>query len=215
VGESQKTVRLRGLKINGANSGTRGISISGGVGATNTEVFIEDVVIDGNFGGTGHGILDARSGGGELSISNTSVRNNGGVGIFVFPASGSTPIHVVIDNVRVQNNSSGVVLVNGVRGMINRSVISGNTTGGIDVETFAGTTQVAVDGTVTSNNGTGILTVGAGTTLRMSNTSIVANGTAITGATQSFGNNRLSFNTAPGTAPTLIAPNNTNASGQQ
>jgi Right handed beta helix region len=218
VGESQKTVRLRNLNINGANTGIRGINITGGVGATNTEVFIEDVLIDGNFGSPGHGIQDTRSGGGELSISNTTIRNNGGSGIFVFPASGSTAINVVLDNVRVQNNSSGVVMVNGVRGMINRSVVSGNTTGGIDVETTAGTTQVDVDGTVTSSNGTGILVVGGGTTVRISNSDIAFNASGITsvsgGVIQSFTNNRISGNVAAGTAPTPIGAASV-PSGQQ
>src|ERR671920_1704957 len=53
VGESQKSVRLRNLNINGsggsraANSGLRGIRITGGTLATNTEVYVEDCVIDG------------------------------------------------------------------------------------------------------------------------------------------------------------------------
>ena len=59
-GDARKTVRLRNLNINGADSALVGINISGGVAATGTEVFIEDCLIDGHFGGSARGIQDTR-----------------------------------------------------------------------------------------------------------------------------------------------------------
>src|ERR1043166_2573408 len=52
VGEVRKTVRLRNLNFNGFDSGLIGISISGSAGTTGTKVFIEDCMLDGDFGGT-------------------------------------------------------------------------------------------------------------------------------------------------------------------
>ncbi|MFN2414010.1 MAG: hypothetical protein ABR603_02605, partial [Pyrinomonadaceae bacterium] len=51
VGETQKSVRLRNLNINGsggataANFGTRAIRISGGAASAGSEVFVEDCVL--------------------------------------------------------------------------------------------------------------------------------------------------------------------------
>jgi len=42
-------------------------------------------------------------------------------------------------------------------------------------------------------------------TIRLGNNDITLNGTALSGATQTYGNNRLLGNTAAGTAPTPIS----------
>ena len=189
----RKTVRLRNLNFNGVDTGTIGIRIIGaGAGSA---VFIEDCLIDGNFGGTGRGISDERTGGGELSMSHTTVRNMGGTGIAVAPADDH---QATLDNVRVQNANFGVAAGNGARMMITNSVFSGNTAAGIEDDAGA---QINVDNSVTTNNGTGIQ---SGGTTRISNTDISFNATGISGATSSFGNNRISGNTAAGTAPTAI-----------
>src|SRR5205807_1529456 len=67
----RKTVNLRNLNFQGFDSGTNGISITGGAGTVNTRVFIEDCLLNGDFAGTAQGIRDPRAGGGLLSISNT------------------------------------------------------------------------------------------------------------------------------------------------
>ena len=92
--------------------------------------------------------------------------------------------------------------------MITNSVFSGNTAAGIADDAGA---EINVDNSVTSNNGTGIQSNG---TTRIANTDIAFNGTGISGATSSFGNNRISGNTAAGTAPTLIGVSSS-AFGQQ
>ena len=81
----RKTVRLRNLNFNGANTGVDGIRITGGAVIAGGVVIIEDCLIDGNFAGFAAGILDERTGGGELHISNTTVRNTGATGIVIFP----------------------------------------------------------------------------------------------------------------------------------
>ena len=210
VGDTRKTVRLRNVNFNGFNTGLSGIKILGGASSAGSAVFIEDCLIDGNFGSPGRGISDERIGGGKLSISHTTVRDMGATGIAVAPASGSTTINAVLDNVRVQNANFGVAAGNGVRMMITGSVFSGNTAAGIEDDPGA---QINVDNSVTANNGTGVQTGG---TTRLSNTDISFNGTGIAGAgsTLSFGNNRITGNTAAGPAPAPIGAAST-AFGQQ
>ena len=191
AGDVRKTVRLRNLNFNGLDTGTIGIRIIGA--GANSEVFIEDCLLDGNFGATGRGISDERTGGGELSVSHTTVRNMGATGIAILQT-----VQATLDNVRVQNANIGVGVANGGKVMITNSVFSGNTLAGIAGD--AGS-QINVDNSVTSGNGTGIQSNG---TTRISNTDISFNATGISGATSSFANNRISGNTADGTAPTNI-----------
>ena len=205
--ETRKTVRLRGVTLQGADTGVTGIRITGTTGSVSSEVFIEQCVIDGDFGTTvNKGISDERSGGGELSISDTTVRNTGSVGVVISPLAGTATgarIDVSIDRLRVYNSTFGLAAASGTRVMVTRSVFAGNSSAGIEADGPFAASEVNVDDSVTSNNGTGILNAG-GATIRISNTNIAFNGTAITGPVQSFGNNRISGNGAVGTAPTAI-----------
>ena len=71
-----KTVRLRGLSINGTGTGTQGIQVIAG-----TKVTIEDCVIDGF---TTNGVYSKN---GAVFISNSTIRNNAGTGLNVAPGS--------------------------------------------------------------------------------------------------------------------------------
>ena len=219
VGEVEKAVRLRNLNINGSGGasaavlGLRGIRISGGVASANSEVFIEDCVIDQSRGNPGRGIEDVRSGGGELTITNTTVRNMAGTGIVVFPASGSTRISATLDNVRVHNCGFGIVASSGARMSISNSVISGNTNHGIGVESPVGTSEMMIDNCIITNNGTGIQQT-AGGTVRIANSTVsfnTVNGTS--GTVNSHGNNRF-FGNAGSSAVTAIGVD-THDKGQQ
>jgi hypothetical protein len=206
----RKTVRLRNINFNGVSTGVVGIRITGGATIAGGAVFIEDCLLDGNFAGAARGISDERIAGGELSISHTTVRNMGGTGIAVAPASGATLIRAVLDNVRVQNANFGVAAGHGVVVDITNSVFSGNTAAGIEEDSGA---SVSVDNSVTTNNGTGVQTVG---TIRLSNTEISFNATGIAGAgsTLTFGTNRIFGNVAAGNAPSAIG-GASSALGQQ
>jgi hypothetical protein len=203
----RKTVRLRNLNLNGVNTGLIGIRITGGAIITGGAVFIEDCLIDGNFGGAARGISEERTGGGELFISNTTVRNMGQTGIQVNPGGGTVAglrINAVFDSIRVENANFGVAIGNNGRAMINRSVFAGHSQGGIEAEGPLAALQVDVSNSVSSNNGTGVQNGGGTVTIRLSNNDIAFNGTAFGGATQSFNNNRVQGNETLGTAPTLI-----------
>jgi hypothetical protein len=208
--DARRTVRLRNININGINIGLIGIRITGGAVVTGGAVFIEDCLIDGNFSGSARGISEERSGGGELFISNTTVRNMGQTAIQINPigptgaAVAGQIINAVLDNVRVENANFGIAIGNNGRANIYRSVFSGHTQAGIEAEGPLAAVQVHVSNSVSSNNGTGVQNGGGTTTIRLSNNDIVFNGTAFAGATQSFNNNRVQGNGALGTAPTLI-----------
>jgi hypothetical protein len=220
VGEVQKTVRLRNLNINGSGGasaavlGLRGIRISGGVASANSEVMVEDCVIDASFGNPGRGIEDVRSGGGKLIVTNTTVRNMAGAGIVIFPANnGATRISATIDNVRVHNCGFGIVASSGSRMIVSNSVISNNTNHGLGVEGPFGAAEMHVSNCQISNNGTGLQQT-AGGTMRIGNSDVVfntINGTS--GTINSFGNNRFAGN-AGSSAVTAIGLD-THDKGQQ
>jgi len=204
--DTRKTVRLRNLNFNGVNSGIIGIRVIGN-NTSGSAVFIEDCLIDGNFAGAARGISDERAGGGELYVTNTTVRNTGATGIAVAPASGTTAINVSINNVRVQNSFFGFAIANGVNAVVNNSVFSGNTSGGIEAN--AGGTMV-VDRSVISGNGTGISAAG---TIRISNSDIAFNVAGMSGTIQSFTNNRFTNNGSGGTI--MPIGSTSNPTGQQ
>ncbi|MGJ4889063.1 right-handed parallel beta-helix repeat-containing protein [Bradyrhizobium sp. HKCCYLRH3099] len=207
ITDARKTVRLRNLNLNGFDTGLNGIRIIGAASA-GSAVFIEDCLIDGNFGGTGRGVSDERSGGGKLFVSRSTIRDNGQKGIFVTPSSGQTRIDVVIDDVRVENSSVGFEFGAGVKAIINRSVSSGNSQVGVNIVSGS---EVDVDNSVVSGNGTAINNVG---TARFANTDIKFNSNVNNGGTLSYGNNRIAGNAAIGTPLTAIGAASTEF-GQQ
>jgi hypothetical protein len=192
-----RTVRLRGLTINGTGAsgtigtrtGLKGISITQAL-----TVILEDLVIS-DF--SQQGISDARTTtGGKLIIRNSVIRNNTLSGIAI---AGAATNNVSIENVHSINNGGGVGAASGNNVSITRSVFAGNTS--IGVQSTAGG-QVGLDNSLVSGNVTGLDNSGA---MFISNSEISFNGTGISGATTSFGNNRIFGNTAPGIVPTLGA----------
>ena len=200
-----RTVRLRGLSINGSGpSGTVGTRTGvRGVRILNAAVVeIEDTVIS-DF--TTAGIADARtSTGGKLLVRNSVIRDVTGSGI---AAGGANPNNVSIEKVHAVNNGFGIAAATGNKVSIARSVFSGNTTAGVEGDVGS---QIGLEDSLVSGNATGLQSNG---TMSLSNSSIFFNTTGITGATTSFGNNRIFGNGVPGPAPTVGAP--TTDHGQQ
>jgi hypothetical protein len=187
----RKSVRLRNLNFSGFDTGTRGISITGGAAVTGTEVFVEDCRIDGNFGSPGNGIRDARSGGGLLMVNNTTIRNMLGAGIGTAPANGSANLKVVLSNVRVSNCANGVAVSTNSKVTIYDSVFNQNSGAGIFAEDLdaGGQTEVAVDNCAVSDNGTGF-NASTNSTIRVSNTTAMYNTALFSGTVLSYGNNQ-------------------------
>ena len=91
--DAAKTVRIRGLSINGAGSGVQGINVI----AAN-RVSIEDSVIDG-FNTNGLNVAA-----GQVFVRNTTIRNNGAAGISV----ASQGAQVAVSDVSVIFNATGL-----------------------------------------------------------------------------------------------------------
>jgi hypothetical protein len=195
VNDLRKSVTLRGLSIQGAGSGIRGVNVLAA-----SAVFVINCLIEGQNGSPGHGITDTRTTGGLLEISNTSIINNAGTGINVNPSSGSTQINVHITNCLVQRNATGLFAGSNVRASIYGSTFTQNTTAGISAQqTAGGTTAVDVDHCVVSNNIAGFSATTANAMIRVSNTTALNNnglanaGLAVAsggGSVSSYGNNQ-------------------------
>lgn len=181
-----RTVRLRNIDINGANFGSTGITI-----LSAASVILEDMSVT-EF--TKNGISDSRSDGKtSLIVKNSIVANNAGVGIVATAQDNS----IVLDNVHSVKNGYGVGLGKTNNAEINRSVFSGNTTAGVETDSGA---SMLMNNSVVSSNTTGILSNGG--QVAFSNSDVTFNGTGVSGATLSFGNNRIFANGAAGVAPT-------------
>jgi Right handed beta helix region len=199
-----RTVRIRGLSINGAGTsgtvgtrtGLRGISVLQAATVT-----VEDTVIS-DF--SQQGINDARSAGGKLFVRNSVIRDNTSAGIVVNSATGNT---ASIENVHSLNNGQGLATGNLNKVSIVRSVFAGNTSAGIEADAGG---QVGVDSTVVTANNIGLQNSG---TMSVSNSEISLNATGASGTFTSFGNNRIFGNSLAGTGPTVGAPSS--AHGEQ
>ena len=215
VGDTRKTVRLRNINFNGVDSGINGIRITGGAVIGAGVVIIEDCTIDGNFAGAARGISDERTGGGELYVSHTTVRNTGTFGIAISPSVAGQRIDAAFDNVRVQNtNNVGILIGNNGRVIINRSVNAGNFQIGIGVSALQAAAEVNISNSVVSSNGLGIGNLNGTVTIRLSNNDVSLNNTAFFGVIQSHVNNRVQGNLALGSTPTAIG-STSNPSGLQ
>jgi hypothetical protein len=200
--DARKTVRLRNINFNGVDSGINGIRITGGSVIPAGVVIIEDCTIDGNFAGAARGISDERTTGGELYISNTTVRNTGTFGIAISSGVPGQRIDATFDNVRVQNTANiGIFVGNNGRVLINRAVVTGNVQIGIGVNGQLSAAEVNISNSEISNNGLGIGNLGGTTTIRLSNNDVSFNTTAFSGATTSHFNNRVQGNTNLGPEP--------------
>jgi hypothetical protein len=180
-----RTVRLRNIDISGSGTGNNGISILAAAA-----VILEDLEVTGN---VKSGINDSRTEGmgSALTIKNTVVASNAGVGIAAAAQSNS----VVLDNVQSIRNNTGLSLAKTNTATINRSVFSSNATG-VSVDSGG---QMVLDNSMVSFNSTGISASGGA--VGFTNSDISFNSTALSGTTTTFGNNRIFGNAAIGTVP--------------
>jgi hypothetical protein len=188
-------VNIRGLMITGVNQtvtpGTIGVRIIGA-----KSVSIENTVITAF---SQQGIADQRTAGNtNLFIRNSVISYNTGTGIGLGATNTSK---TNIEGTSSINNLFGVAATTGNSVMIKRSVMAANADTGVEADSGA---QVHVDDTSITNNTTGVQANG---TIRLSNSDILFNGTAVTGTGgQTYGNNRINGNTAVGTALTTASP---------
>jgi hypothetical protein len=210
-------VTIRNLSVNGQNANNnRGIFINQG-----GTVHIENCVVSGN---TYVGILDVRTGSVNsvfyLYIKDTVARNNGQVGgitAWVNYGAGANPGVFIIasfTNVRVQDNSFGVLIGPGTYASLDHCNITGNLNSGLLAQGVSGGVEgnsreasIAVKNSVSSNNGLGIGANPFGI-VRISGVQVYDNTTGVAASPNaaiiSYGNNEIDGNTNNGTLTSTI-----------
>jgi hypothetical protein len=185
-------VSLRNLSIQGAGNGTNGVRFTSG-----KKLSIENCVIAGFRGGTGHGIDIAltalATGNQDVRITNTVIKDNLGAGIRVSQTAAGGAVLVTVQNCNLDGNANGILTQTGAIVQVVNSYFTFNTTAGLQVA--AGTTAVDVDTCFFNSNTDGIRAVAS--TTRIANSRISGNGNGINftgGAVQSFGDNKVKGN---------------------
>jgi len=197
-------VILRGLNIEGAGTGSRGINFVQGASLTVERCNITQF--------TSEGIRFTPSGAAQLFVSDSVISLNGvsgGGGIFVDPGAGSAL--VTLQRVQLKRNfegfrasgaGSGVVFAN-----IQDSLVSSSGSFGIIGVTPVGGAAVFLDIQRSSSNlngGAGIRASGAGVQVFIGSSIVTANDIGFSavngGAIFSFGNNAVDNNTSNGAA---------------
>jgi hypothetical protein len=174
VNDIRKTVRLRTLDINGASSGTDGIRINSAL-----KVYVEDTVIDGF---TNRGINDIRTNAnGQLYVSDSKIRNTTQSGLVALPTAPGNII-AMINNTSVQGSgsNSGIVFSGNVKGVVRNAFVTGNSSSGFFAD---GSSEMTIESSVSSHNGTGI-TATSPAIVRLFSSTVTNNTTSIPVASQ-------------------------------
>jgi hypothetical protein len=182
------TVVLRNLDIDGLNTGggsPKGIAFLAG-----KQLVIQNCNI---YGFNQRNIsIETSTSFAYVLISNTVSHDGTNNGIVVSTAG---PASVILDHVRSVNNANiGLVVASG-SAQVRDSVISNNSTAGVDVH---GSGVVDVISSVLSSNGNGIQSTGGAPLARLTGVSIFDNTNSAfnfaSGAIYSFGNNQMAGN---------------------
>jgi hypothetical protein len=202
---SQNVVRIRGLEIE--SFGTP-IAVVGNETTLHVERCVLAPIAAAGFYG-----IDFRPGGGLLTrlfVSDTVISKQVGArsatGIRIRPTSS---VIAVLDNVRIEDLGSGILIdgrnTTGANSVtIRNSTIAGSSTFGIfAVDAGGGSSNVMVEGSTSSNNGTwGVATSGANVTTRVRNSTITGNGRGLLATASSklisHGGNVVAGNTVNG-----------------
>jgi hypothetical protein len=188
-------INLRGLTIDGANSGTVGIQFVSGKSLTVQKSYVR------NF--TGSGISFAPAASATMFVSDTVVTNNVNNGIVV--ASGSGAVKGALSRVTATGNGVGILASgSGVSLAVTDAVVSNNGYG-----IGASSSAVTVRNLTASANSVGIAADQTSTVVGVALSTLSGNSTgwqATNGAqVQSYGNNNVGGNASDGTATTTIA----------
>lgn len=202
VNDIRKAVRLRALDINGASTGTNGVSI---LAANN--VWIEDSVIDGNTGNgtsTGIGVRVAETNGCNVFISDTVIHKNI-TGVRVTATAGFAVVN--IKNCNIEGNTTGVDASTGGFATVEGSRLSSNTGDALKT-TASGATINVTDCVMAHNVGAAANASVSGSFIRLASNFVVSNTNSFliaAGATMnSDGQNRVQSN-GGGVAPNGVA----------
>lgn len=202
-------VTLRGLNIEGVNSGLVGVNVLN-VGS----IIVDDCRIHGFNSGNGAGIRMIGGGAGtvqQLFVSDSSIRDNGiniatGGGIIIgnpggAPSAGT--IRASIDNVRLDRNNNGLRVAGVADVSVSNSRINGNTSNNVLAATTGGAAAIVnINRSDISESvgGVGVRSDGPGAIIRMGNSTVFTNSTGLLGVNGavlvSLGGNQIQGNTA-------------------
>jgi hypothetical protein len=151
-----KVVTLRGLSINGACNGIRGINFIAG-----KRLNVEDCVI---FRFVNEGILVNDPDGMALNIKNTVIRDNVGDGISTTTSSASLKVKTTLDMVTLVGNGNGLHAKSGSLVTARNCVFSNNTSNGIFADAAAANAAVVFvrENQISLNGGAGVRAGNAG-----------------------------------------------------
>ena len=185
------TVTLRNLDINGLTTGLHGVLI----------LQAKTVIIDhcqiyqfrATGGTNGRGISDERTQASPipmLYINDCFVRDN--IGGIAASGASAGPIRVVIDNTRVQGQTStGIFMTSSAILTMRASQVTGSLGDGVLIQ---GNAQATLIGTLLSGNQGTAANNSGGTQFSLADTTITNNGTGVAGTMTSFGNNNVRNN---------------------
>jgi hypothetical protein len=207
AGATDKIV-LRGLTIDGLNSGLDGVSFLAG-GA----LYVENCTIN-SFGRYGIDFAPV-NGSGKLFVTDTIIRNNGvgatGTGLHLIATTGPGFV-ASVDGLRSENNVAGIKAETLGVITIRNSLAANNGYSGFSAVTPAGSgsLRMLIENSVSTHNGTnGVLASGGFATVTMSNLAVTDNLNGLIqssgGTIISFGNNRVQGNVTDGTPGQTIA----------
>jgi hypothetical protein len=198
-------VVLRGLDIDGTATGLNGVRFLAGAA-----LHIQNCIIR-NFRGAapnGSGIQFVPAATAELYVTDTSISFNGtsgtNGGIQIKP-TGSAAANVVLTRTLVENNTTGIIADGGattgkVTIQVRDSHTVGNTNAGI-LSTKSGAAvniRVMIDQSLSGNNGTGIVSDGAGSAVTITRSTVSGNNIGLSatngGAILTYVNNSVNSN---------------------
>lgn len=188
-------VNLRGLTLDGANSGSVGIQFVSGKSLTIQKSFVR------NF--TNSGISFAPTATATLFVSDTVVANNASNGIVV--SSGSATVQGALSRVNASGNGVGILASGAGVSLAVADTVASNNGYGIGASSSA----VTVRNLMASANSVGIAADQSTAIVGVAQSTITGNNTgwqATNGAqVQSYGNNNVGGNANDGTATTTLA----------
>jgi len=187
-------INLRGLEIDGANSGKIGIQFNSGAALN-----IQKSVVRGF---ANSGIDFAPAGAATLFVSDTIITNNHSNGILVSSA-GASAVNAMLNRVTVSANGVGVFANGASVNLTVTNTVAGNNTYGIG----GSASTVMVSNSTIGHNTVGI-TADRAAVVRVGQSTVTANGTGWQatnrGKILSFGNNNVSGNTSDGAATATV-----------
>jgi hypothetical protein len=200
-GRPDDVVVLRNMSIQSDGTPGSGITIN-----SNTAVQVEDSSISGF---DTHGIdFEPTQGAPALFVSNCEIHDNGNAGIYTFAQNGSAAL-LTVDGAELSNNAFGLNTRGTSFVIIRNSVLSGNTSVGLQVQGVVGSglTTVGAIHVQASLNATGVLVQGGGN-LRMTDVSVFDNAVGLTNPDHSpisaIGANHIDGN-GSGNQPSIVA----------